>query len=491
MRFIVPWFVLAFAGAGTAFGAPDTFFGEDLHPGPDGDSGSPDFPHPIADAARAEFYSRLVNGVETEDFESQTTGTTPTFDLHFGPDTATIHGTAEVLDASYSGHHAVSGAKFLDIGHDADPKSFYIDFSSPQSAFGFYVTDLGDADAQILVTLHHPSGPDTEITPASLVADPAARASVLFFGVIDVDNPFDTVTISRVPSTATDGFAFDDMVIARAGSVVPLVDSFFLPKSVLFKPNAAAPSKGLFKTAGFFDTGSKAVDLTAGATLSVGTRDFVVPGLTASANGRTFTHSQGGLTFVVVKNPFGSSRAKFRLQYTGDLGTDVPTDGTVELRFHNDAVDGKCQVLLARGGYRLGRARGALSQPNLFVVRAHASVPGGGKDSFAVIVGLATSGSAPAGAQDVLVEFGLGISSTIPAGSFTRKGDAFVFKGDIGGVTSVTLDYARETIAIQGKGLDLGTFAQGQSPLRIVVGLGAENRGVAVRIARNGNLIKY
>lgn len=489
MRFVAPWLVLGFAGAGTAFGAPDTFFGEDLNP--NGDSGPGLTEHPNSDAARADFYARLVNGVETENFEAQPTGATPTFQLNFGPDTATIYGTALIRDSFYSGHYAVSGAKYLDIGHDADPKSFHIDFSSPQSAFGFYVTDLGDAGAQILVTLHHATGPDTDITPPSVLDDTTAMASCLYFGVIDVDNPFDSVTISRVPATATDGFGFDDMVIARAGSVVPVVDSFFLPKSVFFKPSAAAPSKGLFKTAGFFDTGSKAVDLTAGATLSVGTRDFVVPGLTAAANGKTFTYSGGGLTFVVVKNPFGSSRAKFRLQYKGDLGTDVPTDGPVELRFHNEAVDGRCQVLLSRGGYRLGRARGALSQPNLFVVRAHASVPGGGKDSFAVIVGLATSGSTPAAAQDVLVEFGLGISSTIPAASFTRKGDAFVFKGDAGGVTSVTLDYARETIAIQGKGLDLGTFAPGQNPLRIVVGLGAENRGVAVRVARQGDLIKY
>ncbi len=276
---------------------------------------------------------------------------------------------------------------------------------------------------------------------------------------------------------------------AAWGTVV--VDSFFLPKKVAYKRNAAAPAQSVFNASGFFDTGSKVVDLTAAATLSVGGFDIPVPSLTASKNGRTFTYQAGGVKFVVVKNPFGSSRAKFRLTYTGDLGASVPTNGKVQLRFANDAVDGSCEVLLENGGFRIGRKRGALSKPNVFVVRSHAFVNGGGRDSLAIIVGLATGGVTPATAPEVRVQYGSLLTSAIPATSFVRKGDSFVFKGDIGGITGVTLDFLREQVTIVGKNLDLGTFPAGQSPLTIIVGVGTDDRGVAIRVARQGNLLKY
>src|SRR5262245_55825216 len=270
-----------------------------------------------------------------------------------------------------------------------------------------------------------------------------------------------------------------------------VIDSFFLPKKVAYRKNPATPAKSVLKASGFFDTGSKEVDLTAAATLTVGKADFNVPSLTASPDGRTFRYDEGGLKFTVVKNPFGSSRAKFRLQFTGDLGDQVPTDGDLLLRFHNDAVDGACRVKVEKGGFRIGKKRGSLSVPNLFVVRSHAEVPGGGKDTLAIIVGLATGGATPAQAADVNVRYGDMLDATVPADSFDRVGDKYVFKGNVNGITSVTMDYARETVTIVGKGLDLGTFPVGQSPLTIVVGVGEDERGVAVRVSRKGDLLKY
>jgi hypothetical protein len=478
--------------AAPAFAAPESFFGQDLNPGTDGDNTGPLASHPNSDAARAAFYERLV-GVATEDFEAQTTNAATPFALNFGADTATIYGTATIADSFYSGHYAISGTKYLDVGHDANPKSFHVDFSTPQSAFGFYLTDLGDAGARILVTLHHATGPDVDITPPSVVDDVKAQASVLYFGVIDADDPFTSVTISREPLTATDGFGFDDMVVARAASVVPVptVDSFFLPTSVVYKPNAAKPANGTFVAAGVFDTGSTDVDLSAAATLTVGGHSFGSQPLVPSPNHRTFTYAQGGAKLVVTKNAYGSSRGTFKLTFKGDLGAGVPTTGQVELKFQNAAVSGRCVVLLTRGVYKLGKVRGALSEPNLFLSRAKAAVPGGGKDSLSIVVGLASGGVTPATAPDVRVQFGSGVFAAIPGASFTKKGDKFTFKGNVNGIVGVTLDYARETMTIVGKGLYLGAFAQGGNPVRIVVGLGAETHGVVVRMARKGNALKY
>lgn len=395
---------------------------------------------------------------------------------------------------------AVSPVSFADLGTQSDVAihgnlayAANVAFNPPVEAKGpvksfpspgdgsLDVYDLGTQQyvTSIQVSASRPSGVDL-LSDGSFAYVTAENASSL--------QELDLTTQEDTDNFATVGSGPRGVVVVEA---VEIVDSFFLPKKVAYKKNAGAPSKSVFNASGFFDTGSKVVDLTASATLSVGGFDIAIPSLNASSNGRTFTYQAGGVKFVVVKNPFGSSRAKFRLTYTGDLGATVPTNGTVELRFSNDAVDGNCEVLLQNGGFRLGKKRGALSKPNVFVVRSHAFVNGGGKDSLAIIVGLATGGVTPAAAPEVRVQYGSVLSATIPAASFARKGDSYVFKGDAGGITGVTLDYLREQVTIVGKDLDLGTFPAGQSPLTIIVGVGTEDRGVAVRVARQGNLLKY
>ena len=74
---------------------------------------------------------------------------------------------------------------------------------------------------------------------------------------------------------------------------------------------------------------------------------------------------------------------------------------------------------------------------------ANAKLKGSGKNAFNVIVGLATGGAIPPAALALKVEFGENVSATISAASFTRKGSVDVFAGDAGGITKVTVDYAR------------------------------------------------
>jgi beta-propeller repeat-containing protein len=270
----------------------------------------------------------------------------------------------------------------------------------------------------------------------------------------------------------------------------PAIDSFFLPKKVVAKANTKDASKSKLVASGFFDTGSGTPDLSAAATLTVGSTDFAIPALAASPDGRRFSFSGQGLTFVVTKNPFGSSRAKFKLKRTGDLAGIAPQNGDLELRFHNAVVDGRAEVRLAAGKFQLGRVRGALVAPNLFVVRAAATLKGAGKDGVSLIVGLATDGVTPAAAPDLHVRFGA-LDATIPHDQFQPHGDLFVFKGDVGGVTGVKLDYARETISIKARNATLGTFGQGANVVEIAVALGSDTRTVRVRASRKGSVMKY
>ena len=255
--------------------------------------------------------------------------------------------------------------------------------------------------------------------------------------------------------------------------------------------NAARPAKSKLVATGFFDTGSKVVDLTHAATLEIGDIVIAVPGLTPDGKGKKFTYSAGGVTFLIVPNPNGSSRAKFRLIRTGDLTGHVALNGELRLRFTNDVVDGICRVQLGAGSFRLGSKRGALVAPNLFVVRARATLRGAGNDELSLIVGLATGGVTPGAAPEVAVSFGPVLSATITSGQFTNQGDVFTFKGNVGGVTGVVLDYAREQMSVTAKSADLGAFVEGPNPLTIVVGLGSDSRSVAVRAAKKGATLKY
>ena len=154
-------------------------------------------------------------------------------------------------------------------------------------------------------------------------------------------------------------------------------------------------------------------------------------------------------------------------------------------------MDGSGTVTLAGGKYALGRVRGALVAPNLYLVSARATLHGGGEDALSMKVGLATAGATPAQASDVSIAFGPTLSVTIPAASFVRNGDTYGFKGNVGGITKIVLDYARETIAIAGKALDLGSFAEGGNSVAIAIGVGSDARAVEVRMVRKGAAMRY
>jgi len=265
--------------------------------------------------------------------------------------------------------------------------------------------------------------------------------------------------------------------------------SFFLPKRVKVTVNKKDASKSELVAAGFIDTGPNEVDLKSAASLDVGGFHFNAPSLTPRR--KTFILESEGTTLKIIPKGMGSSRAKFKLITVGDFSGKIDPEGELALRFANSAVDASGTVTLTDGRYALGKIRGALIAPNLYLARARTTLKGSGKDALQMVVGLATGGTTPADASDLTIGFGNNFLVVVPAAAFTKVGDRFLFTGASEGITKVVLDYARERIAIFGKRLDLGEFAEGGNRVLVSVGLGDDMRAVTVRMSRKGSTMKY
>lgn len=199
--------------------APIIYFGENLSPA-GGVSGDPV-------TARTSFLAGLT-GVGNEDFEGIAAGTASPLALTFpgsaGSITATItatgssaggvcntgSGTVGAIGCYDFGRYPTSGSNWY---HTTD--LFTIDFSAPVSAFGFYMTDIGDFDGQVTLAL---AGGTTVnlVVPTTLNAP---NGSLAFFGFIDPDASYTSIAFGNTAS-GTDVFGFDDMVVGDAEQVV-------------------------------------------------------------------------------------------------------------------------------------------------------------------------------------------------------------------------------------------------------------------------------
>jgi hypothetical protein len=192
-----------------ASAAPVIFFGEDLGLGEDVRLPS----HPNADAARANFLASLT-GVVTQTFESFQDGATAPLQLDFGASGfATLRGTGFIRRIPSGtdgvGRYPISGSQYFRSGD-----AFSVVFSKPQAAFGFYGVDLGDFAGQLTVT--YADGTSHLLQVPHTINGPGG--SVIYFGFIDVANPFSSVSFGDT-APGTDFFAFDDFTIGTPAQV--------------------------------------------------------------------------------------------------------------------------------------------------------------------------------------------------------------------------------------------------------------------------------
>lgn len=318
-------------------------------------------------------------------------------------------------------------------------------------------------------------------------------------GAVTVTDSTFTGNVGNAPGTGTDGSAIvsngptptvtNTTIDESTSSCGDVITSYFLPKRIKVVIDSKDAAKSQLIAAGFIDLGPDVVDLSGAASLDIGGFHFEAPSLTPKGNG--FIFKSGGTRLLITPKGFGSSRAKFKLKSVGDFTGKIDPQGLLDLRFSNGAFDAVGKVELTDGRFALGKIRGALIAPNLYLARVRTTLKGPGNDALAMVAGLATGGVTPATAADLTIAFGDNFLATIPGASFTKVGDKFVFEGNTGGITKVTLNYARETITVVGKGLDLGQFAEGGNRVLISIGLGADTRAVVVRMVRKRVTMKY
>ncbi|RYD32138.1 MAG: VPDSG-CTERM sorting domain-containing protein [Verrucomicrobiaceae bacterium] len=212
---LINWTVSAAAALGmltSSHAVVVQYFGEDLGLGENTRLPA----HPNADTARDGFLSNLV-GVGTEDFEGFAAGSSGPFLSTFsGAATATLAGSGTVSSQPSGtngvGRYPISGDQFYETGSS----DFNITFSDPVAAFGFYAVDVGDFNGQVTLTLA--GGGTTLLTVPNSTS--VSGGGVLYFGYIDTENPFVSVSFGNTAS-GSDFFAFDDLTVGSVEQVQP------------------------------------------------------------------------------------------------------------------------------------------------------------------------------------------------------------------------------------------------------------------------------
>ena len=214
--------------------ASTVFFGEDINRREEitGSNSTIRIPHLNGDTAHAAFLSHLQS-VSTETFESFAPNTNVST-LTFGTETATLSPSRPILsnpppgnpDTLPDGTSQISGNQFL--FQDVDVSSFSLSFSRPQTAFGFYATDI---ETPGNLTLHFLladgiSTIDRQVPSQAGTGGLNDTGSVLYYGVIDATNPFIGISFSR--SYLGDVIGFDDFTIGREIATVPIPSTLWL-----------------------------------------------------------------------------------------------------------------------------------------------------------------------------------------------------------------------------------------------------------------------
>lgn len=108
--------------------------------------------------------------------------------------------------------------------------SFTLTFESAINGFGFYATDIGDFNALLTVTIDGetydvfnglPTGSRAASGTTADTGSDSLNGSVLFWGIVDLDKPFSSITINLSQNADQDVVGFDDLIAAVSASTPP------------------------------------------------------------------------------------------------------------------------------------------------------------------------------------------------------------------------------------------------------------------------------
>ncbi len=197
-----------------AHAVPVTFFGEDLGLGED----TPLPAWPNSAAAEVLFNANLFN-VGTEDLEAFADLTPAPLPVTFPGSgiTATLQGNGwisvvPVGQTNGVGRYAISGT------HSWDSSDvFYLEFSEPVAAFGFYGVDIGDFSGNLTLTLTTGARLDLVVphTPDS------PGGTVIYYGFYDEAQQYVRIDFGNT-APGVDYFGFDDFKVGSIEQVVPV-----------------------------------------------------------------------------------------------------------------------------------------------------------------------------------------------------------------------------------------------------------------------------
>ncbi|WP_162911027.1 PEP-CTERM sorting domain-containing protein [Azohydromonas sediminis] len=220
----------------------------------DGDKPLTDFGD--AGQARKDFLGKLANGsVRTEGFEQLSLGQyaddkeVALFKVKDkDADAASLKGAGEVKSDPYGPSNNGSQGEYFGRFNTTEgggqwwetSTPFSITFTSPVSAFGFYLTDLGDFDGTLWLLLYASANDDTPSAQLAIDApQDAANGSLTFFGFIDDKGQYARIGFDIAQPTCNLGNAcpedfigFDDLTFGALRQDEPPINGAPEPASL-------------------------------------------------------------------------------------------------------------------------------------------------------------------------------------------------------------------------------------------------------------------
>lgn len=367
---------------------------------------------------------------------------------------------------------------FVEVPADPPVTNFTIDF-----------VGMDDGSRVSLFNSAHPNG---VVVPGSYVfydeGNPGGGTGTADLKDLVVAGETNRVVVTQVDDCCPDNRLRSAIVTLNDQTLGIFVDSFLLANGVKFKPSTN-PAKTSFLASGTFDSGSAGFSPANPGTLEIGA--FSVPVSSFVPKGAGFVFEGGGVSLTIKPSREGSSRGTFKLAAAGDLGGAVDPNGPVRLRLESGPLDARGQVALAEGRFKSGGKRGALMSPVIYPEKLKATLADAGPDTLKLRMNFLTA-EAPEEASDVTVSVGDTYTVTLPAASFVRKKERWSASSSAGGGdVSVVLDYAKDTVTVTARGVELGPFPAGPSVLELGFAIGVELREAVVRAVRSGNTLRY
>jgi hypothetical protein len=252
-----------------------------------------------------------------------------------------------------------------------------------------------------------------------------------------------------------------------------------------------APTPGLWAK-GTLDTGPDPVNLGVPGSIYVGDAKYRISGLTVGKDERTWTYDEGEITFVVKMPKNGGSRCTFKLHVDADLREDVNPDGDVFLGYTSKELEASVDVPMNDGKFKLSKDPLAFGESLLHCVKASGKLKGAQKDSFTLKIRFGADGRPPSDAPEVIVGFGEMFEEVLDVGAFKLKKSKWIYTNKRAeGVTKAVFDFAKGNAVIKASKCSLGEFADGATPLTIMVGIDEELHAVEVRAIVKRRKLKY